>query len=143
MITKGSREVAREARTVLHILFCSLSNNSKKQLGAPAQTWQWHSIHGCLVVLETQSNLRGNFSNWDNARAPIQFRKESQPQYLKGDFSSRTNPSIFTSIPPVLLDQLKPGQLKQLSFSSIEINKPLPAPVHIIHQIRFKIRSQF
>ena len=31
----------------------------------------------------------------------------------------------------------------QLSFSSIEINKPLPAQVHSPSQIRFKFRSQF
>ena len=34
---KGSREAASKGPTVLHIHFCSLSNNSKKQLGAPAQ----------------------------------------------------------------------------------------------------------
>ena len=40
----------------------------------------------------------------DNVKAPIQFRRESQPQLLKDDFSSRTDPSIFTSIAPVFLD---------------------------------------
>ena len=49
--------------------------------------------------------LGGNFSNRDNVRAPIQFRKERQPKHLKRDgFSSRADPSIFTSIAPVLLD---------------------------------------
>ena len=67
---------------------------------------------------EIQSNLRrkklhrmnqgfnflgGRFSNRDNTRALIQFRRQSQPQFLN-DFSSRTDPSIFTSIAPVLLD---------------------------------------
>ena len=34
----GSKEATSEGSTVLHIHFCSLSNNSKKQLGIPAQT---------------------------------------------------------------------------------------------------------
>ena len=37
---KVSREAASEGATVLHIRFRSLSSNSKKQLGAPVQTWQ-------------------------------------------------------------------------------------------------------
>ena len=41
------------------------------------------------------SNFVGdNFSNKDNVRAPIQFGRESQPQQLKDDFSSRTDPSV-------------------------------------------------
>ena len=60
-----------------------------------------------------QSNLRrtklhrsnqGTFSNWDNVRAQIQFRRESQSQHLKDDLSSRTDSSIFTSVAAVLLD---------------------------------------
>ena len=31
----------------------------------------------------------------------------------------------------------------QLSFLSIEINKPLLSPIHSVFQIRFKFRSQF
>ena len=47
-----------------------------------------------------------SFRNRDNVRASIQCRRENQPQQLKKkDFSSRTVPSIFTSIPPVLLDK--------------------------------------
>ena len=37
----------------------------------------------------------------------------------------------------------RPVKQNQLSFSSTEINKPLPAPVHCVSQIRFKFRSQF
>ena len=48
---KGSRKAASERSTVLHIRFCSLSNNSKKQLGAPAQKWQQYPIHGRTVDL--------------------------------------------------------------------------------------------
>ena len=49
--------------------------------------------------------LGGSFKNRDNVRAPIKFRRESQPSILKHDFLSRTEPSIFTSIVHVLLDQ--------------------------------------
>ena len=54
--TKGSREAASEGSTVLHIRFCSLSNNSKQHLGAPTQTWQgvWWIYGG---FMEIQSNL--------------------------------------------------------------------------------------
>ena len=51
--------------------------------------------------------LGGSISKRDNKRAPIQFRRERQPQH---DFS-RIDPSIFTSIAiftsvgPVLLDR--------------------------------------
>ena len=69
--------------------------------------------------IEIQSNLRrkklhrlnqgfkfpgARFSRRDNLRALIQFRRESQPQHLKEDFSSRTDPFIFTAIVPVSLD---------------------------------------
>ena len=47
----GSREAASEGPTVLHIRICSLPNNSKQQLGAPAQTWQQYFMHGRMVDL--------------------------------------------------------------------------------------------
>ena len=47
----GSRDAASEGPTVLHSHFCSLSNNSKQQLGVPAQTRQQYSIHGCMLDL--------------------------------------------------------------------------------------------
>ena len=43
---KGSRKAASEGPKILYIWYCSLSSNSLKQLGAPAQTWQQYSIHG-------------------------------------------------------------------------------------------------
>ena len=48
--------------------------------------------------------LGDNFSKRDNLRALVRFRRESQPTILKDDFFSRTDPSIFVSIAPVLLD---------------------------------------
>ena len=71
-------------------------------------------LYGTLIQI--QSNLRkkklhrtnflgGSFRSRDNVRAPIQFRRESQPQHLKRLISSRTDPFIFTTVTPVLLDQ--------------------------------------
>ena len=49
--------------------------------------------------------LGGSFSNSDNVRALIQFRRESHPQYLKKWFFPKNGPIIFTSIVPVILDR--------------------------------------
>ena len=49
--------------------------------------------------------LGGSFSNIYNARAPVQFRRESQHPYFKRWFSPGTDPSPFTSIAPVFLDR--------------------------------------
>ena len=95
----GSREATSEGPTVLHIRFCSLSNNSKQQLGAPAQTWQQYSMYTWLYsrFIEIQSNLRRKKFHRTN--------EGSNPGILKDDFSSKTVPSIFTTIAPMLLDQ--------------------------------------
>ena len=106
-------------------------------------------MHSCMVFIEIQSNLRrkklhrtnqgsnflgGSFNNRDNVRAPVQFRRESQPQHLKRWFFLKNRPIHFhinsTSV-------IRPVKRNQLSFSSIEINKPLPAPVQcLIDQIQ-------
>ena len=91
--------------------------------------------------MNQQSNfLDGSFSNRDNVRVPIQFGRESQQQNLKRLFFLKKRPIHFhintTSV-------IRPVTQNKLSFSSIEINKPLPAPVHSVSQIRFKFRSQF
>ena len=54
------------------------------------------------------SNFRGGgFSNVDNVESQSNLEEKVNPSILKDDFSSRTEPSIFTSIEPVLLDQSK------------------------------------
>ena len=55
---------------------------------------------------EGSNFLKGSFSNRDNVRAPIQFKREVNPSILKDDFSSRTDPSFFTLTEPVLLEWL-------------------------------------
>ena len=96
--------------------------------------------------IETQRNLRrkkrhrmnqgsnffgGSFSNRGNVRAPIQLRRESQPSTFKDDFPLRIDPSIFTLIVPVLLDQ------------SNETSWVFPALKSKSTVIRFKFRNQF
>ena len=66
-------------------------------------------------------------------RAHIQFKRERQPypNILKHGFSSRTDPSSFTS--ETKKKRKKTKKTNKLSFSSTEINKPLPAPpVHSV-----------
>ena len=53
----------------------------------------------------------------------MKFRRESNPKILKDEFFSRTDPSIFISIAPVLLDWL--NETSRI-FSGIETNNPAP-----------------
>ena len=80
------------------------------------------------------SNFRGaNSSNRDNVRG-----EKDNPSIIKDGFPQE-EPH------PLSLQQhqsYKRFKRSQLTFSSIKINKPLPAPVHSILQIRFKFRSQ-
>ena len=63
---------------------------------------------------ELKLQFFSNFSSRNNVRTQIQFRRERQPSILKDDFSSRTDPSIFTSIEPLLLDySTKPAEFSQ------------------------------
>ena len=67
--------------------------------------------------------LGGSFSNRDSVRVPIQFRRESQPHHLK-TFFLKNRPIHFHINSTSVIRQVKQDQL---SFSSIEINKPLLA----------------
>ena len=89
---------------------------------------------------QSSKYLGGSFTNRDNVSAPIQFRRESQPQHLKRWIFLKNRPINFHINSTSVIRLVKRNQL---SFSSIEINKPLPSPVHSISQIIFKIRSQF
>ena len=67
-------------------------------------------MYGCMVDFRDERNLRGkklyrtnqgsnflggSFSNGDNARAPIQFRRESQPQHFNTWFFLKSRPIHF------------------------------------------------
>ena len=73
--------------------------------------------------------LEGCFSDRDNVRAPIQFGRKNQSQYLKRSFFLKNKPFHFhintTSV-------IRPIKQNQLSFFSIEINQLLPAPVNSV-----------
>ena len=98
----GSKEATSEGSTVLHIHFCSLSNNSKKQLGIPAQTWLFHAWSYDRFT-EIQSNLRRKKLHRTNQGSNLE--EKINPSILKEYFFSRTEPFIFTLIAPVLLEQ--------------------------------------
>ena len=95
--------------------------------------WQY------VRFIEIQSNLRsnkihsrnqelsflgGSFSNRGNARLPIQFWRESQPQHLKRWLFLNNSPIRFhVSSSSVIRLVIR----NKSSCSSIEVNEPLPA----------------
>ena len=93
------------------------------------------------IYIEIQNNLRreklhstnqgskflgSSFSNKDNIRPQSNLEEKVNPNIFKDEFSSQTDPSIFTAIAPVT------GQIKPVSFFNIEINKPFPTPDHSV-----------
>ena len=71
--------------------------------------------------------------NWKLGFKNLRKKFPSFPSFwlglLRDHFSSRTDPSIFTSIDPLLLDRSKENSWV---FPSIEINKQLLTPVHSV-----------
>ena len=57
--------------SILHDCFCSFPNNSKYQLGAPAQTWQQYFIHGHMVDLWRYRATSGERNFKEQNKAPI------------------------------------------------------------------------
>ena len=83
--------------------------------------------------------LRGSFSNADNARAPIQFRGEDQPQHLK-KFFLKSRPIHFHINRTIVIRSVKQNQA---SFPSTETNKPLLTPIQcLVHQIQVQKQIQ-
>ena len=82
----------------------------------------------------------GSCSNRDNVKVPIQFRRENQPQpsILKDDFSSRTDPSIFTSIGPVSLGWSNENQKVKLRTEKHSL-KPKIINVVVHCQVKYKL----
>ena len=98
------------------------------------------SLHGRF--LEIKSYLRrqklhktnqgsnfigGSFSNRDNVRAPIQFRRERKSQHLKQRFFFKKRP-IYFQINSTRINRTV--KWNQLSFLSKENIKPILAPVY-------------
>ena len=87
------------------------------------------------------SNFLGDsFSNRDNVRASIQFRTDSEPQHLKRWFFLKNKPINFHVNRASVTRLIK---WNQMSFSSIEINKPLLPPVQcLVNQIQVQLLPQ-
>ena len=84
-----------------------LSNNSKKQLGAPAQTWRQYSIHNHMADLLRYRATSGERNSIEQIKAIIfleaalatetvqefssNLKEEVNPSILKDDFSSRAD----------------------------------------------------
>ena len=66
------------------------------------------------------SNFLGdNFSNRDNIRAPIKFRRESQPQHLKKWFSIKNSFPQGNNYRPISLLPICTKILEKITFDSI------------------------
>ena len=88
------------------------------------------NLRGKKIHTILRSNfLGGSFSNRDNVRAPIKFKREGQPQHLKRLFFLKNRPIHFHINRTIVI---RPVKRNQLSFPSIEINKPLLTPVHSV-----------
>ena len=81
------RQQLKDQQSHISVL-SSLSNISKKQLEARLQIFL-EAILAIVIMQESQFYLE----------------EKGNPSILKDYFSSRTDPSIFTSIAPILLDQ--------------------------------------
>ena len=86
----------------------------------------WKKLHR---TNQGSNFLGASFSNKDNARTPIQFRRERQPQHLKRWFFLKNRPVDFHINSTSVLRLVKQSKL---SFSRIEINKPHLGPIHSI-----------
>ena len=82
MTTRGT---SREVTTVFHVLACGKLNEIQSNL-------RRNKLHR---TNQGPNFLGGSFSNRDNMRGPIQFRRESQPQHLKKWFFLKNRPIYF------------------------------------------------
>ena len=95
--------------------------------------------------IEIQSNLRRK--NCHSTNQGPKFLGGSLAIEITQELQSKrkSTPASLKILFPHIISTSFNRSVKQnhLSFSSNEINKPLPALVHRVSQIRFKIRSQF
>ena len=82
--------------------------------------------------------LEGNFSNSNNVRALIQPRKEVNTSIIKDDFSSKTDPSIFASLEPLLSHQ---SSKTSWVFPALKSTSHF-LPYATVSKIRFNFRCQ-
>ena len=89
---------------------------------------------------KTFNFAEGSFSYNSSIRVLIQFRRKIQTQHPKGSFFTQEQTHSFSHQQHSVIKTVKQNKL---SFSSIEVNKPLPAHFQSVWQITFKLRSQF
>ena len=114
-ITQTIRIMSRPFYTRLYDTFIKIQSNHRRN--------KLHRMN------QGSNFLGGNFSNRDNVRAPIQIRREREPQHLKRWFLLKNGPIHFHINSTSIIRLVKQNQL---SFSGIEINNPLPAPVNCV-----------
>ena len=73
--------------------------------------------------------------------SPENIPKMESKTFIRNDGFFLKNRPIHFHINRTIV--IRPVKRNQLSFPSIEINKPLLNPVHRVSQIRFNFRSQF
>ena len=96
--TKGTRDKASRGPAVLHICFCSFYLTIPPSRASPDMTTVFHKrLYGRFTEIQIylrkkrlhwinqgSSIFGSSFSNRDNVKASIQFRREREPQHLKG-----------------------------------------------------------
>ena len=98
---------------VAYLTFPSSSRGTSSDLTTVFHEW----VYGRFIEIHTNlrrkklhrtnqgsSFLRDSFSNRENVKAPIQFRKESQPKHLKRLFLIKNRPIYFHINSTMLLD---------------------------------------
>ena len=84
-------------------------------------------LGGSFRAIETMSEPQSN------------LKDKGSSSILNYDFSSKRDPSIFNINSTRVT---RPVNRNKLSFSSIEINKPLTAQDHSVSSVRLKLRRQ-
>ena len=110
------KQLVKDQQSCIFVFVVYLKILSSNKGTSPDMATVFHAWPYCRFI-EILSNLRrkkllkrnqgsnfleGNFSNSNNVRALIQPRKEVNTSIIKDDFSSKTDPSIFASLEPLL-----------------------------------------
>ena len=113
------KQLVKDQQSCIFVFVVYLKILSSNKGTSPDMATVFHAWPYCRFI-EILSNLRrkkllkrnqgsnfleGNFSNSNNVRALIQPRKEVNTSIIKDDFSSKTDPSIFASLEPLLSHQ--------------------------------------
>ena len=111
-------------------------------------------MQSCMVDLQRQRAAWGERNFIERIKAPIFLEAvlvmekmyEPQSNFEEKDNSSILTDGFFLKNRPIRFHNdstsvTRPVEQNKLNFSSIEINKPLFAPVHSVSKTRFKFRN--